>query len=72
MRPISSTPASSARPPPPVITSAIRAPSRASWRCDQKPISRNELMLVISQKTISSNRLPDSTMPSMAPMNSNR
>lgn len=72
MRPISSTPPSNARPPPAVSTNAMRAPSRASLRCDQKPISRKELRLVSSQNTISSSRLPDSTMPSIAPMNSNK
>lgn len=29
-------------------------------------------MLVISQKIISNSRLPDSTIPSIAPMNSSR
>lgn len=72
MRPIINTPPNNARPPPAVSTKAMRAPSRASLRCDQNPISRNELILVSSQNTISKSRLPDSTMPSIAPMNSNR
>lgn len=72
MRPIIKIPPSSARPPPAVNTKAMRAPSRASLRCDQKPINRNELMLVSSQNTISNSRLPDNTMPSIAPMNSMR
>jgi hypothetical protein len=56
----------------PVMLSAMRAPWRASWRPVQKPISRNELMLVSSQNTTSSSRLCASTTPSMAPMNSIR
>ena len=57
----------SASPPPPVTTSAIRAPWRDSGRWFQKPISRKELMLVNSQKTSMSTMLSLSTMPSMAP-----
>ena len=56
----------------PVTKSAMRAPRRASARCDQNPISRNELIEVSSQNTTSSSTLPASTTPSIAPMNSDR
>ena len=62
----------SASPPPPVTTSAMRAPWRACGRWRQYPISRNELRLVSSQKTISSSTLSLSTMPTIAPWNSSR
>ena len=64
------TPASSASPPAPVTVSAIRAPCRASARSLQYPTSRNELTLVSSQNTTSSNRLSARTMPSIAAMKS--
>ncbi len=72
MWPSSSTPASSARPPPPVTVRAILAPLRASERLPQKPMSRNEDRLVSSQKSIISKRFSASTTPSMEPMNSSR
>ncbi len=71
MWPSSSTPASSARPPP-VTVRAILAPLRASERLPQKPMSRNEDRLVSSQKSIISKRFSASTTPSMEPMNSSR
>ena len=70
--PITSTPASRHSPPAPVTASAMRAPSRASARWRQKPISRNDDRLVSSQNTTSSIRLSAITRPSMAPMNSMR
>jgi hypothetical protein len=69
IQPSSSTPASSASPPVPVTVSAIRAPCRASARCCQKPISRNDDRLVSSQNTASRIRLSDSAMPSIEPWN---
>ncbi|MNZ65842.1 hypothetical protein D3C78_840430 [compost metagenome] len=70
--PISRMPASSARPPPPVTASDMRAPLRASERWFQKPIRRNDDRLVSSQNTSISSRFSVSTTPSMEPMNSSR
>ena len=44
-----------------------RAVAAAGLRC-QKPMSMKEKTLVISQKTTSIIRLPESTIPPMAPM----
>ncbi len=68
--PISRMPANSASPPPPVTTSDCRAALRASGRLELKPISMNDSRLVASQKTNITTRLSDSTVPSMAVMNS--
>ena len=45
-----------------------RAIACASALWCQKPMRRNEKMLVISQKTTSMIRLPESTIPPIAPM----
>ena len=68
--PAISRPPNSARPPPAVITSDCSAAARASLEIELKPIRRNEMKLVISQKTNMAIRLSDSTVPSIAAMNS--
>ena len=56
-------------PPIAVISSAVRAPSRAAWPWCQNPISRNDTTDVSSQNTTSISRLPDRRMPCIAPVN---
>ena len=72
MLPSTSTPSSSAKPPPTVTIAAMRAPRRASGRWYQYAISMNDVRPVSSQNTTSWIKLPESTVPSMAPMNAMR
>ncbi len=58
-----------ASPPRAVTSSAVTAPLRAGSSSYQKPISRNEVRLVISQKMNKRMRSSASATPSMAPMN---
>ena len=62
------TPANRHKPPVAVTVNAMRAPARALALWCQYPIRRKERMLVSSQKNTSWIRLPESAMPSMAPM----
>ena len=56
------------RPPRAVTSRAVSAPLRAFSCSYQKPISRNDVRLVISQKMKSRIRSSASATPSMAPM----
>jgi hypothetical protein len=68
--PISTNPASMARPPAPVISSACRAAARALTDSWSLPMSRNDVIEVSSQKPKSRIRLSARTRPSIDPANS--
>ncbi len=62
-------PASMARPPPPVTSSACQAAALADGCSCSNPIKRNEEILVNSQKMNNNNPLSLTTTPSMADIN---
>jgi hypothetical protein len=66
---MTSRPASSARPPSPVTTSAWIAARREASREWSKPISRKEVIEVSSQNTNSIRNESAATSPCIAPMN---
>ncbi len=70
--PSSSRPASSARPPAPVSSSACRALRRLFGSSWVKPMSRNDVTVVSSQNTNSAMASSAVTRPSMDTMNSVR
>src|SRR5690606_29049835 len=70
--PINTNPATRKNPPIPVIVSAVNALFLDSACSLLKPIRKNELILVSSQKIKSNSRLSDRTSPNIADMKSNK
>src|SRR5690606_29510278 len=66
--PMSRNETSSASPPAPVTRNDMSAERRADGESESKPINRNEMTLVASQKRKRTSRLSASTAPSIAVM----